>query len=468
MQHASALDLAAAIRAKEVAPSEAMEESLSAIDAHNERLNAIIWLDADDARARAKAADDRIANDGTDDLPPFFGVPLPIKDLTAVEGWPATFGSAGASEEPVPAGNRIVDLFEDAGFVLCGRSNSPEFGTITATENTRYGITRNPWNTDHTSGGSSGGASSATAGSMFTIAHASDGGGSIRIPASCTGLVGLKPSRGRIVDDVVGWEGAATNGVVSHTVADTAAALDALSVVDPLAWWNAPPTDGSYLAHVGADPGSLRVAVLDTSPLGLGVDPECVQAVATAAAALESVGHSIVDVSFDAHVEEFIGAFVNVVNAGLAGLPVDWDHVQPHNQHGRAMAQAVTSLDYVEAVMSLQLWTRKVNAQWGGDFDLLLTPTMPIQPAPAGKITGEITDSPTETSPTVLESVSYTAMFNMNGLPAISLPVHQASDSGLPIGAQLVAGPLADAQLLSVAAQVEQAAPWAGRRAPVA
>ena len=466
MEHASALDLAAAIRRKEVSPVEALDESLAAIEARNGDLNAIVWLDPDDARARAQVAADRVATEDAETLPPFLGVPLPIKDLTMVKGWRATFGSAGSSDAPVDQSSEIVKRFEAAGFTLCGLSNSPEFGTITATENVRYGITRNPWNTDHTSGGSSGGASSATAGGLFTIAHASDGGGSIRIPASCTGLVGLKASRGRVVDDVVAWEGAATNGVVSHTVADTAAALDALAVVDPLAWWNAPPPEASFGSAPGSDPGRLRVAQLTTSPLGLPVDPECAAGVEATVTALAEAGHEVVDAALDPHIEEFMLPFIQVVNAGLAGLPVDWDQVQPHNQAGRRQAQEIDSISYVEAVMALQLWTRKVNAQWGGAFDLLVTPTMPIQPVRAGLITDEITSQPDETSETVLASVTYTAMFNMNGLPAISLPVHQAADSGLPVGTQIVAGPLQDRLLLQVAAQVEAARPWAARRAP--
>ena len=467
----SALDLAAAIRRGDVSPSEVMDATLAAVEARNPSINAIVWLDEDDARARARAATDRIAAEGTEDLPPFFGVPIPIKDLHAVEGWPCTFGSPGASDAPAPESGLVVQRLEDAGFLLCGMSNSPEFGTVTATENDRYGITRNPWDLERTSGGSSGGASAAVAGGMFTIAHASDGGGSIRIPATCTGLVGLKASRGRVVDRTVAWEGASTQGVVSRTVADTAAALDAVAVPDPLAWWNAPTPDRPFLDEVGADPGRLRVAVLATSPLGMDVDPECVAAVQRTVDALADAGHEVVAHEFDPHLEAFLAGFVHVVNAGLSdydGL-VDWDRIQANNKANRGYAQKVDSLTYARAVADLQRWTRSVNAQWGRDFDLLVTPTMPIQPPPAGQILREITESPGATSTTVLATVSYTSMFNMNGLPAISLPVHQAADTGLPVGAQLVAGPWQEAALLRVASQVEQLLPWADRRpAPLA
>jgi amidase len=460
----SALDLAAAIRRREIAPTEIMDATLAAIEHRNPALNAIIWLDPDDARARAAAATARIAAGG-DDLPPFLGVPLPVKDLSPVEGWPCTYGSTGAGDQPAGATDHAVARLEAAGFVLCGRSNSPEFGTITATENDRYGITRNPWNTDFTSGGSSGGASAAVAGGMFAIAHGGDGGGSLRIPASCTGLVGLKVSRGRIPTEVVAWEGAAVEGVVSRTVADTAAALDVLAVHDPLAWWNAPPPARPFLDEVGGDPGRLRIAVMTSSPLGRAVDPACVAAVERTVAALADAGHEVVDHDFDPYVDAFFGGFVDVVSAGLAEYDVDWERVQPNDQASRRHAQGIDSLRYVAAVGELQRWTRAVNAQWGRDFDVLVTPTMPILPPPAGQILREITERPADLSTTVMDMVTFTSLFNMNGLPAISVPTGHAEGPDLPVGVQLVAGPWRDDLVLRLAAQVEQLLPWTDRRA---
>ncbi|HEX4901231.1 MAG TPA: amidase [Acidimicrobiales bacterium] len=461
----TALDLAAAIRRREVSPTEALEATLAAVEQRNPALNAVIALDEDDARSRARAAEARLAEGG--DLPPFLGVPLPVKDLSTVAGWPCSHGSAGAADEPAAETDLAVARLEAAGFVLCGRTNTPEFGTVTATENERFGITRNPWDLEHTSGGSSGGASAAVAGGMFTIAHGGDGGGSLRIPASCTGLVGLKVSRGRVPGAVVEWEGAAVQGVLTRTVADTAAALDVIAVHDPLAWWSAPPPARPYAEEVGADPGRLRIAVVRTSPLGTDVDPACVTAVDRTVEALARAGHDVVDHPFDPHLEAFVAGFVHVVNAGLGVYDVDWDRVQPNNQENRRYGQAVDSLSYVRAVGDLQRWTRRVNAQWGRDFDLLVTPTMPILPPPAGQIWREITESPAETSPTVLASVTFTSIFNMNGLPAISVPVHHDDGSGLPVGVQLVAGPWRDDVVLRVAGQLEQLLPWADRRPPV-
>ena len=467
-QYRSALELAAAIRTKEISPTEVMDRTLELIDERNPALNAIIWIDEDDARSRAAAATDAVASRSTDELPPFHGVPIPIKDLYDVAGWPNTLGSTGASTDPVEVTALPVQRLVDAGFVLCGRSNTPEFGTVTATENDRYGITRNPWDLDHTSGGSSGGASSAVASGMFTIAHASDGGGSIRIPATCTGLVGLKPARGRVTNHTVSWEGASTQGVVTHTVADTAAALDVMSRFDPLAWWNAPPPERAFAEEVGCDPGPLRIASTTAAAMGFETDPECVKAVERTLEALGGLGHDVVDVDFDPHIDAFVAHFINVVNGGLSSNPVDWELVQANNRAGYEQASKVTSLVYTASVDALQLWTRDVNAQWGDAFDVLVTPTMPIQPARAGQILHEITSNPAETSMTVLASVLFTSMFNMNGLPAISLPVHQAEDTGLPIGAQVVAGPWQEALLLRVASQIEGALPWTDRRADVA
>lgn len=465
MEHRSARELASAIRTKEISPTEVMEATLERIAERNPALNAVIWIDEDDARARAEAATDAVSAGSTAHLPPFHGVPIPIKDLYDVAGWPNTYGSAGASTDPVPRSALPVARLEAAGFVLCGRTNTPEFGSVTATENERYGITRNPWNLDHTSGGSSGGASAAVASGMFTIAHASDGGGSIRIPASCTGLVGLKPARGRVTNQTVSWEGASTQGVVTNTVSDTAGALDVISRFDPLAWWNAPPPERPFADEVGRDPGRLRVAMATTAAMGFETDAECVVAVDKTVRALADAGHDIVEVDFDPHIEAFVANFIKVVNGGLSSNPVDWDLVQAHNRDGYDRAGQISSLVYTSSIAALQEWTREINVQWGRDFDILVTPTMPIQPARAGQIHDEITANPSETSATVLASVLFTSMFNMNGLPAISLPVHQATDTGLPIGAQVVAGPWQEGLLLRVASQVERALPWSDRRA---
>jgi amidase len=464
----TALEVAAAIRAKDISPSEVLDEVLRRVDERNPAINAVIWRDDEDARRRAKRADELVASTPAEDLPAFCGVPIPIKDLTPVAGWPVTYGSAGATDEPSAESELVVEAFEAGGFVLAGRTTTPEFGPITAAENVRYGISRNPWDTDHTPGGSSGGAAAATAAGIYPIAHANDGGGSIRIPASCCGLVGLKVSRGRVPTRAQAWEGAAVEGVVTHTVADTAAALDLVSRPDRLGWWNAPVPGRPFSSEVGAPTSGLRIAMVTDTALGLPTDPACVEAVEATGRALEAAGHHIVDVVPDFGIEAFIGGFITVVNGGLSAYDdhVDWSKVEEHNRLSREAAGQVDLITYAKAVASLQAWTRQVNAQWGDAFDVLVTPTMAIEPAKAGQILSEVQADPANTSPTVLHSVLFTAVFNMNGLPAISLPLHQ-SDSGLPIGVQLVAGPWEESILIRLSSQLEEAMPWKDRHPAV-
>jgi amidase len=459
-QFASALEVAAAVRAKEISPVEVVEETIARIDKFNPALNAVIWRNDDDARAEAKRQADVVATTPATDLPPFFGVPIPIKDLTAAAGQPLTHGSNGASDALQDEDELTVAAFRRAGMILTGRTNSPEFGTITATENERYGITRNPWNTDHTPGGSSGGAASATAAGIFPIGHGGDGGGSLRIPGSCCGLVGMKVSRGRIPTLVEGWEGAAVEGVVSHTVADTAAMLDLLGQPDPLCWYNAPPPERPFAQEVGADPGRLRIGVVEAAPLGLPVADACLDAVRATAQVLESLGHTVVEATFDFELDA-MAAFITAVN-GSNTQDVDWTKVTAYTQAGRQSGLDTSAIDYVKAIGVLQAWTRRAVSAWGRDFDVLVTPTLTIEPPRAGQILDEITADPAGPPPTVMAMVAFTAPFNLTGLPAISLPLHQAA-SGLPIGVQLVERPFNDAGLLRLAAQLESAMPWRDR-----
>jgi amidase len=458
----SARATAAAIRERQVSPLEVVDACLARVDAVNDRLNAVIWRNDDEARQAALAAADVVASSDAEDLPPFYGVPIPIKDLASVAGWPVTFGSWGAGSTCSEKSELVVQAFQQAGFILSGRTNTPEFGTLPVTENKRYGISRNPWDLDRTPGGSSGGAGAGVAGGLFPIAHGGDGGGSLRIPASCCGLVGLKVSRGRVPSLVTHWEGAAVEGVLTHDVADTAAALDVMCGPDPLQWYNAPRPDRPFLAEVGADPGRLRVGLLDQAPFGLSVDQPCADAAREAAAALEKLGHHVEVIGYEVP-DEFVVAFLNVANSGLASYDVDWEKTEPHNQAGRKAGQAVDSLSYVQSVHDLQRWSRDFAARWGRDFDVLISPTMSIEPPRAGEVVAAAHESAGGVPLQVLQMVVFTSGFNVNGLPAISLPTH-ISPSGLPIGVQLVAGPWEEALLFRVAAQLEEALPWAGRR----
>jgi amidase len=463
-EHPSALEVAAAIRSKEVSPLEVLDACLARVDAANPALNAVIWRNDDEARAEARALAERIAS-GADDLPPFAGVPLPIKDLLAVAGQPLTLGSPGASDEPSRQSEIVAERLVDAGFVLTGRTNTPEFGSITVTENLRYGATRNPWNTARTPGGSSGGAAAAVASGMFPIAQGGDGGGSIRIPSSCCGLVGLKPSRGRAPSTVPLWMGMATEGVLTRTVADTAAVLDLLGAHDPYAWANAPAPERPFAEDVGADPGRLRVALSTVSALGLPVAPEPAAAVERAGRLLESLGHHVTSLDADLLDPAAFEPFLHVVNAGLGELEgIDWSRVEPHDRAGFEAGRRVDSLTLVHSYSELARFTRSVAPRFDDEFDLLVTPTMSIEPPEVGLL--EAVHAAAAPTTEIVAMAAFTAVWNMTGQPAISLPLH-VSSSGLPVGVQVVAGPWREAQLIRVAAQLEAAEPWAGRFPPV-
>ncbi|MGA3146416.1 MAG: amidase [Acidimicrobiales bacterium] len=460
-EHATALEIASAIRAMDVSPLEVLDACLQRVDERNPALNAVIWRNDEDARGDAKKLGDRIAV-GAEDLPPFAGVPLPIKDLLPVAGQPVTYGSRGAPPGPSGVSEPIADAFVAAGFILTGRTNTPEFGSITVTENSLFGATRNPWNPLHTSGGSSGGAGSAVASGMFPVAHASDGGGSIRIPASCCGLVGLKPSRGRVPSTVPGWQGMVTEGALSRTVADSAAVLDVISAPDPFAWSNAPRPTRPFADEVGADPGRLRVALCTVSALGLQVAAEAIAAVEHTGRLLEAAGHHVSTLDTDVFDPEGLGPFLHVINAGLAETDgIDWERVEPHNRAAYAAAEEVDSLTFVRSLGQLQRMSRKIVARFDTEFDLLVTPTMSIEPPGVGLLDAVHAGA----GAPVLEVVAmaaFTAIFNITGQPAISLPLHVAA-SGLPVGVQIVAGPWREAQLVRVASFLEQADPWSGR-----
>lgn len=463
----SALVLAAAIRDRAVSPVEVLDACLARVDAANDRVNAIVWRDDDDARQRAVAATEAVARLDPSELPPFHGVPIPIKDLTQVAGWPVTYGSWGAPKGPSAESALVVDAFERAGFVLAGRTNTPEFGPITVAENDRYGLTRNPWNLDLTPGGSSGGAGAAVASGMFPLAHANDGGGSIRIPASCCGLVGLKVSRGRVPALYNSWEGGSVEGVLTRDVADTAAVLDAISGFDRGQWYNAPIPVRPFSSEVGAEPGRLRIGLLERPPFGLPIAEECLDAARTTAATLEQLGHDVSIVELDVP-EDFLGAFMAIVNSGLADYSdIDWEKTEPHIQTARLAAKSVDSVTYVHSVHQLQRFTRRMVARWGADFDALLSPTMTITPPRAGEVLASVhANEGTGASLQVFQMAALTAGFNMTGQPAISLPTHMTA-KGVPVGVQVVAGPWDEALLIRLASQIEQAMPWAARNPPL-
>ena len=444
----SALDTAAAIRRKEVSPTEVADAYLERVERLDPTLNAFCFRADDEVREAARRATDAVASTPADELGPFHGVPIPIKDLNDVAGWPTSHGSKGASKEPVAESELVVQRFEEAGFVLFNKTATPEFGAVSFTESDALGVTRNPWNTDHTPGGSSGGAAAAVASGMAPIAHASDGGGSIRIPSSCCGLVGLKPSRNRVPSGPNSLEGLSSSGVVSRTVADTAAVLDIIGRPDPLAWYNAPPPAEPFAAVAGRAPSSLRIGIVTTPPVDIGVAQACIDAVEATAKLLESLGHRVVE--FDQGIDDvdrFVSAFGAIWNTGMAGVPLaDSDAVEPHNRAMHEDALKTDSIAYLESVM--------------------LTPTMAVEPPRCGAVWEGAEADPLMAVLNCYPMAAFTTPWNVTGLPALSLPLHQ-SPSGLPVGVQLVAGAWQEATLLQLGTQLEEAAPWADRRPAV-
>jgi amidase len=398
--------------------------------------------------------------------------PLLVKDLTIkVAGQPFHEGSSflKARDHRAELDSHLWEHFRDAGFVLLGRTNTPEFGSTITTESRAHGPARNPWHTDHSTGGSSGGSGAAVASGMVPVAHANDGGGSIRVPASECGVVGLKPSRGRVSHGPdVGWAwGAATiDHVVTRTVRDTAAVLDVVSGYEPGDPLVAPVPARPFAAEVGADPGRLRIGFLTGPTLpGADVHPECAAAVDGALRALEGLGHEVVDAHPTALREEaFVGHFVNLVAAATAeaiaewerivGRPLTADDVEESNLAFRLIGDSLTAPQYLATEHWLQQYTRRMARWWEVDgYDLLVTPVIAGPPPPLGWLT-----DPEHGMARVTGLLQYTAQFNVTGQPAVSLPLHWTAD-GLPVGVQLVAAYAREDVLIRVASQLEQAVP---------
>jgi amidase len=306
---------------------------------------------------------------------------------------------------------------------------------------------------------------------MAPVAHAADGGGSIRVPASCNGLVGLKPTRGLVTNAKVESEGMATHGVLTRSVADTAAVLDVLARHDPAAWWSPPSPTTSFADAVTADaPTGLRIGVLTDSPIeGIRVDPACVAAVDATLQTLEASGHHVVDAPLPLpSTDELLSTFTTIWNVGGAGVPLaEPDRVEPHNRALREAARGIDSWSYAEAVQKTQELSRRIVEGFVGSFDLLVTPTMACLPPPVGLGRVEVEDNPLTPLLRSYPMAVFTSLFNVTGQPAISVPVHHDHSTRLPVGVQLVAAPWREDVLLQVSHALELARPWIDRRPAV-
>lgn len=452
----------------EVSPLELTDAAIDRIESDDGPINAVVvrWFE----HARELAADGDLP-DGS-----FRGVPFLLKDLYAeYAGQPITNGNVAlrAAMPISEADTTLVSRFRASGLVTLGRTNSPELGSVPVTEPVAYGPTRNPWDTDRVPGGSSGGAAAAVAAGMVPIAHASDGGGSIRIPASCCGLVGLKTSQGRITLGPRRSEsGLSVELCVSRSVRDTARLLDAVhgpGVGDAVI---APPPSRPYADEVGADPGRLRIGLLDHHPRGGVLADDCVTAVRATATLLESLGHDVepsfpaplADASFTRRFMAMWGAMMASgldVYAELLGRPLTEDEVEPVNWNQAQYARSVDSHQYVTALAAVAQFRREVQAWWAGGFDLLLTPTLAELPPRIGEH-DPVPGDPIAGMRRAAEWIPFTPPFNASGQPAINVPL-QWNDAGLPIGVQLVAAYGREDLLIQVASQLEATQPWAGR-----
>jgi amidase len=460
------------VRAGEVSPRELVEASIERIEALNGDLNAVIHPLFEEALETEPA-------DG-----PFRGVPFVVKDLIcSVAGTPHHEGMRFLRDLDFRADEDswLAACFRKAGFVFVGKTNTPELGILPTTEPLAYGPSRNPWDTSRSTGGSSGGSGAAVASGMVAIGHANDGGGSIRIPASCNGLVGLKATRGRVSMAPIGdfASGLVTELVVSRSVRDTAAVLDCTCAECPPGEpYFAPARTCAYTEEVGADPGRLRIGVMTAAPGGQAeTHPDCVAAADEAGRALESLGHSV-EVSHPpalddpGYIENFLVRWTAGVAAALdfwslrTGRPIGPDDVEPLTWVLAEQGRSHSAPRYLMAVGYAQLVSRAV-AEWWRDFDLLVTPTMAVPPAEIGTM-GNGADDPDPAMPIerAIPYAVFTAGFNATGQPAISLPLHW-TEAGLPIGVQLVADMGREDLLIRVASQLEEARPWADRRPPV-
>jgi amidase len=462
--------LADLVRSGEVQPAELVDAAIARIEKLDPELNAVIHPRFEAARAEASGA----LPDG-----PFRGVPFLLKDISGYSaGDPYHEGMRFLRDAGwrTDADSYVTARFRAGGLVFVGRTNVPELGLIPTTEPFVHGPTRNPWDPSRTAGGSSGGSAAAVAAGMVPAAHATDGGGSIRIPASACGLVGLKPSRGRVSlgpeEDYAGLLN--VQGTVTRSVRDTAGLLDIAAGEMPGDPVVAPPPRRPFADEVGAKPGRLRIGLLTRAPAQTApVHPDCVGAAEQTGRLLEGLGH-VVEVDHPPALDEleFTRAFITLWSVGTAFMLEDWgrrvgravtaDDVEPNTWALAEMGRSASTVQALAAQASLYRWSRRMAEWWAGGFDLLLTPTLAEPPPPLGSFVSP-PDNPLGALLRSAAFCPFTPPINVTGQPAISLPLAETAE-GLPIGIQLVAPYGREDLLLRVASQLEQAQPWAARR----
>jgi amidase len=465
----SAGELATLIHAGQISSSELVAAALERIEALQPTINAFTHIDAEGALAAADAI-------SADDPRPFAGIPIAIKDTMPVAGMPYTMASDIFGDFVPGHDSFVVRRIREAGFVIVGKTSMSEFGILPVSEPRRFGPVRTPWDTGRTPGGSSGGAGAAVAAGMLPLAHAADGGGSIRIPASCCGLVGLKPTRGRISRGPdLGDDFLVQDGVLTRTVADTASMLDLLAGYElGDATW-APPPSEPFTAAAKKDPDRLRIGYTTTAPIEAPLDPLCERAVHDAAQLLTELGHQVEEVAAPWGDQDLLQVFTAVFGTPIVmgiyfgglvtGREPSPDLVEPLSWVFWEGVRERSALDYLLARTQLTAISRGIIALWES-YDVVLTPGLAERPVPIGEIDA-CSDDPWGDFGRSGRFTPYTAIFNVTGQPAISVPLFHGDD-GLPTSIQLAGRPADEATLLSLAAQLEAARPWADRRPELA
>ncbi|MCI0336144.1 MAG: amidase [Acidobacteria bacterium] len=457
------------VRKKEIKPIELVEAAVERIERVNPQLNAVITRMYDEARQTATGE----LQDGT-----FTGVPFLLKDLQAAYQGVRMTSSSEYMRDFVPnLDSELVKRYKRAGLIVIGKTNTPELGILPTTEPKLFGPTLNPWDTTRMTGGSSGGSAAAVAAGMVAMAHANDGGGSIRIPASCCGVFGLKPTRAR---NPLGphfgdlFSGLIAEHAVTRSVRDSAALLDATSgpeLGDP---YCAPPPARPFIQEVGADPGKLRIAFTTTAPTGVPIHPDCVSAVHEAAKLCAGLGHEVEEAAPQLNGEMLVNAFMTIWSAGNAwlvdsmsfalGKKPTRENFEPGTWVLIEMGRAQSAPAYLLAVQTIQVFTRRI-AQFMEKYDVLLTPTLAEPPLPLGSFDSTAED-PLAGMRRAGLFVPFTPLCNGTGQPAMSVPLFWNAE-GLPVGTHFVGRFGDEATLFRLAAQLEAARPWMNRRPPI-
>lgn len=461
----TALEQAAAVRSGELSPVELVDHYLDRIARLDGELGAFVTITDEAARTQARAAEQAVRSGA--DLPPLHGVPVAIKDMTLTAGVPTSLGSRAFKGFLPPVDATLVTSLRTAGTISLGKTTTSEFGLAPHGETDQGIETRTPWDTTRSAHGSSAGAAAAVAAGLVPIAHGGDGGGSIRVPASACGLVGLKPSRFRVADGPLPSDAIAVGveGALTRTVRDTAAALDAMAVAAPDVLAVLARPEGSFLVCTEQDPGRLRIGRTLSTVTGAAPDPEAVAAYEVATAALVAAGHEVVDIELPVD-PAFVDAFTDVWTALAASVPVPPDGeelLRPLTRWLRERGRAVSATRFIAARGVLETASRQLVASTAA-YAAVLTPTMPFSARPAGWFTGS--GDPADEFARAVRSVLYTPRQNASGQPAISLPVHWTGDD-LPVGVTLTGRPADEATLLRLGAQLENAIGWADRFPPL-